>query len=106
MATSPVFLTGKVRHNLVTKQKKLLSRDGTIWHDNVLMKIKTTHLRIFCPPRMPFALFLPIKQNLKVKPTIAFVLKLLASTPIPAKSELFALGEHSVSPLLQYDLHW
>ena len=55
---------------------------------------------------MPFALFLPIKQNLKVKPTIAFVLKLLASTPIPAKSELFALSEHSVSPLLQYDLHW
>ena len=31
------------------------------------MKIKTTHFRIFCPPRMPFAFFLPIKPNLKVK---------------------------------------
>ena len=48
---------------------------------------------------MPFALFLPIKQNLKVKPTIAFVLKLLASTPIPAKSELFALGEQCLPSL-------
>ena len=55
------------RHNLATKQQKLLSRDGTIWHDNVFIKFKTTHFRIFCPPRMPFAFFLPIKPNLKVK---------------------------------------